>query len=712
MSRTMKNLFSITFLSLIISDVRFIKAVNTSSSTSEYFFAGPEKITRGGEPHAVIISPPINYSLGFTIEPKEKFDGWTSIIHITTGGNCCNYGQSVPHVVFRKRTTKLQIYTSPGDTYNNLPDELALNQKHDIVVHVYGSKSYTYVNGTLAIQKTIGYMRTPLAQVEVWIGDPWHEAANAIISDVSFTEAVPIFTSEYFFAGPRQIMRPAKGKPDAVIISPPINYSLEFTIEPKGKVSDWGGILHFTTGDDYSPWPYGQRVPAIFFRQITTQFHVSTGDDLKDDNVHKDFPYQLALHQKHAIVVHVFGSKSSIYVNGTLAFQKTIGTRTPLAQVDVYIGSPWYEAANAIISDVSFTEAIEHAPTTSTPTISPPITSAPSPTTTPPTTAFQGEDYFFKNLESSFVDDGDGFAISLNYTVGKSVNRVNVTLLDKNCTSHNIDSIINVVTDKSGDSNVHFLEKVSINKQELSTSTLVTKSEGSSKGTLSFCVKAEGISENNMSVSFQQDKLNLSYDLTKNIFEVLANGLKADDISTTLTSVTAGYSIIAHRCNSSSYEAIDQTIPLQQNGLVFICIKPNSTDVEISTFNLDFVQDGYMFQVVDLGVVKSSILSSVYSEGNKLKIVSRLVTALFAKDTFTASGNANLVFKTTRRNLDSLRVLSDKDNAGEASFGMKVELQKRIDTQKQYHNISKTALSVLGTCVLLSILFVTIKKMK
>jgi len=333
--------------------------------------------------------------------------------------------------------------------------------------------------------------------------------------------------------------------------------------------------------------------------------------------------------------------------------------------------------------------------------------------TTSPTTAFQGEDYTFKNLETSFVDGGDaGFAISLNYTVGKTVDRVNVTLLDKNCTSETFDSIINLLADESAASSVHFLKKVSVNKQEFTKSNLVTRSEGSSKGTLSFCVKAEGLSENKISVSFQQDILNLSYDLTKNTFEVLSNGLKADDIDTTLTSVATSYSIIAHRCNRSSYEAIDQTTTLKQNGLVFICIKPNSTDVEISTFSLNFVQaDNYTFSVV-AGGKPESILSSVYSEGDKKKIVSRLVTALFddAKETFDASGNVNLVFKTSIAT--NARMLSDEDNAGEASFGMKVKLEKRIDTQKQPQNIPKTALSVLGTCVMLSILFITIKKMK
>eukprot|EP00588_Corethron_pennatum_P001323 CAMPEP_0194298964 /NCGR_PEP_ID=MMETSP0169-20130528/60462_1 /TAXON_ID=218684 /ORGANISM="Corethron pennatum, Strain L29A3" /LENGTH=520 /DNA_ID=CAMNT_0039049017 /DNA_START=104 /DNA_END=1666 /DNA_ORIENTATION=- len=510
---------------------------------------------------------------------------------------------------------------------------------------------------------------------------------SSTISNVSFIEATPTFTSDYFFGGPEKITR--GGNPHAVIISPPINYSLGFTIEIKGKIAGWGNIIHITTGDNCCA--YGQRVPLVAFKKNTTQLIVAAQDSERDGQY--VLPNELALHQKHDIVVHVFGFEVSTYINGTLAKRKNIKTRMQLDQVNVWIGDPWHEPADAIISDLSFTEAVH--------------------ITLTPTTAFQGEDYTFKNFESSFVDDGNGFAISLNYTLGKSVNRVNVTLLDKNCTSPTTDSIINLVTDKSEDSNVQFLKKVSVNKQKFSTSTLVTRSEGSSRGTLSFCVKAEGLSENNMSVSFQQDKLNLSYDLTNNYFEILANGLKSDDINTTLTSVTASYSIIAHRCNSSTYEAIDPATALQQNGLVFICIQPNSTDVEIYTFNLNFVQDEFTFQVVNLGE-ESSILSSVYTEGDKIKIVSRLISAFFNSDTdtFTASGNADLVFKTARRKLDSLRSLSDKDNAGQASFGMDVKLQKRIVTQKQFHNIPQIALSVLGTCVLLSVLSIAIKKLK
>jgi len=510
---------------------------------------------------------------------------------------------------------------------------------------------------------------------------------------------------ETFFPEPYTIKRSDVSAPIAVFKKPLTDYTLEFniTLLPNSWTSSsYNSIIRFcnttTKGGGY-----GHRNPSIWLKEGRPELLIVTGTN-EDPNLSKVLDRVMPYNEELQMKLQVQGDVSSFFINGNIADEWPVGAREPIAELKMYVGDPWYPAAQAEISNIRFS--------TSNPTLIDTPTTA-SPITTSPTTTFHGEDYEFKNLESTFVDDEDGFAIALTYTVGKSVNRLDVALLDENCTNPNIDSIININTDEGALSNVQFLKKVSVNKQELSKSTLVTRSEGSSKGTLSFCVKAEGISENGISVSFQQDKLNLSYDLTNNTFEVLSNGLKADDIDTTSKNVATSYSIIAHRCTSSTYEETDLNTPLQQNALVFICIEPNSTDVEISTFNLNFVQGEFTFQVVNLGV-ESSILSSVSTEGDKIKIVSRLVSAFFNSDTdtFDASGDANLVFKTARRKLDSLRSLSDKDNAGEASFGMNVKLQNRIVPQKQSHNIPQTALSVLGTCVLLSVLLIAIKKLK
>jgi len=64
-------------------------------------------------------------------------------------------------------------------------NELELNKKHSIEVLVYRTICSTYVNR--AFVKNVTYWlrtRAQLDQVNVYIGDPWSTAANAVISDI------------------------------------------------------------------------------------------------------------------------------------------------------------------------------------------------------------------------------------------------------------------------------------------------------------------------------------------------------------------------------------------------------------------------------------------------------------------------------------------------------------------------------------------------
>jgi len=345
------------------------------------------------------------------------------------------------------------------------------------------------------------------------------------------------------------------------------------------------------------------------------------------------------------------------------------------------------------------------------------ISSAPSDS---PTTNFQGKNYEIENLDSEFLDRNGQFLIELDYTVGKNVDWLHSTLFYENCTVP-IDGDETIVTLQNTSND--FLREIIVNKEKLSTSVLVARTDGSSKGTLSFCVRAEGfinVDENTgISVSFRKDDFKLSYDLTRNSFEINSNVIEEDEIDTSSKDVTTSYGIVSHRCSSASYES-DLTAPtLQQNGLVYICIRPDSTDVEISTFYLNFVQDTYTFEAVKMGVGgwESSKLSSISTDAGRIKIVSRLVTAFFENDktSFNATGNAYLRFKTVRRKLGTMRMVQamlEKDSAGEAMFDMNVKIQKTDVTIAEPENIATIAVSVLGSLILISIAFILIKKMK
>ena len=57
------------------------------------------------------------------------------------------------------------------------------------------------------------------------------------------------------------------------------------------------------------------------------------------------------------VEIKFVGSTSTISVNGDIKHTRTVGRRFQLSNIKVYIGAPWWPAANAVISDVSFSPA-------------------------------------------------------------------------------------------------------------------------------------------------------------------------------------------------------------------------------------------------------------------------------------------------------------------------------------------------------------------
>lgn len=338
--------------------------------------------------------------------------------------------------------------------------------------------------------------------------------------------------------------------------------------------------------------------------------------------------------------------------------------------------------------------------------------------TNSPTTTFDGEDYDFESFEASFQDDTTGFSIMLAYEVGHSVDLLNTTLYDQNCTNLNSDSIINTAGNSASGSNGSFTKKIVIDKTKFGTSDLVTRTDGSSKGVLAFCIKSEAISDSGVSVSFQKDKLQLSYDLTTNSFSVLSNVIEENDVTTTSKNITTVYGVIANRCNKTSNEYVDPAVPLNQNSLFFICLKPNSSDVSISNFNLDLIQEDFTFPAVTRGDDgwRSTSLSSVSIDEATVRVSTRLVTGLFenGKTQFTASGNAYLTFNSIRRELGSVRHLQyfpEKESTGKSPFEMKVFLQHKEGMHAQDTNSSIISVYFFVGLAICTV-FLLFKKMK
>jgi len=155
--------------------------------------------------------------------------------------------------------------------------------------------------------------------------------------------------STFIFSGSKKIERALDDNDyDGTVAKPLINYILQFTIEPQGKLSVWSNIIHITTGVECCE--YGYRVPIVAFEPDTTRLIVAAGSR---GSLIRSFE-QLPINIESKIVILVAGTLSTLFINGVAEPSTSTGDRSLLSDVKVYLGSPREAAADAIISNVYF----------------------------------------------------------------------------------------------------------------------------------------------------------------------------------------------------------------------------------------------------------------------------------------------------------------------------------------------------------------------
>jgi len=284
--------------------------------------------------------------------------------------------------------------------------------------------------------------------------------------------------------------------------------------------------------------------------------------------------------------------------------------------------------------------------------------------TNAPSTSFGAQNFTIAEPKVTFNDPGgDNFELLFEYTIGKSTESSSLTLFQEDCkNTNNVSDILSYIP--GGDSPVvsksvkdaYQNYTVSIDKKKIGESLIVKDTVGDSKGTLEFCAMIEGKAQFGsglMSVSFRKTKVQLDFDLTTNTFIVTDNGIIANTIDQTSTSVDTAYGVDAFRCGTGDSEYVDIGTSgiLTQNALVGICVKPDKNEVEVSSFEMLFRQNNatvYTAATHTSSGPKAGPLSlhSKSLDGNTHRIVSRLVTNLFNNggEEFSVTGNAYLQF--------------------------------------------------------------------
>ena len=116
---------------------------------------------------------------------KDPKAGWTNILHVTNGGNCCAHGNRLPKVSYNKRRF-FEFCTSANGkpVYKNLFHGVKLNKDYHIVVsQQYNTKKeliYTIVINGKVFHSVRNTKPVSISPALLYLSDPWHASINDI----------------------------------------------------------------------------------------------------------------------------------------------------------------------------------------------------------------------------------------------------------------------------------------------------------------------------------------------------------------------------------------------------------------------------------------------------------------------------------------------------------------------------------------------------
>ena len=134
------------------------------------------------------------YIVKFQFQPKVFQGGWTNILHLTTGGNCCGYGNRIPGVWFHgsnggAKTNKLHICSSVNGNGNNCYNSAGVPKGQWTSVEISqllidGSYQYTVKLDGKVVHPVVMKRVQAFANVKVYAADNWYNAAQGNIKNL------------------------------------------------------------------------------------------------------------------------------------------------------------------------------------------------------------------------------------------------------------------------------------------------------------------------------------------------------------------------------------------------------------------------------------------------------------------------------------------------------------------------------------------------
>lgn len=133
------------------------------------------------------------YEVNLDVKPLGIISSWGSIIHLSKGGNNNIYGDRIPAIWFQPGTNKLHICSAISNNRNycvnenkDLPrDRFTKIRIAQVCQDSCNDYRYTISIDGEQVHSILNKNPITLSNVRVYMADPWGNAANALVKNLS-----------------------------------------------------------------------------------------------------------------------------------------------------------------------------------------------------------------------------------------------------------------------------------------------------------------------------------------------------------------------------------------------------------------------------------------------------------------------------------------------------------------------------------------------
>ena len=293
-----------------------------------------------------------DFILTMDITPRGIVGNWGSIIHFTTGPDCCSLGNRAPGIWFYPNTTNLLINLDDSNNVQTVDPSnktLTVGKTSNLKIECRGPSVTVTLDGITTKHSTAarysGIIKT------VFGSDPWYTAANCSVENVclqtlgnsmdTFKCSTNLLPKSYTPAGDRVL---------AQSITMTQDYKLEFDITPKGLNNNWASIIHFSGNGMADNGVFGYRTPGIWFFPGQLGLHVRVGD-LESSNYGFDNQAGCVMNERTHVSLECRGKNITLKV-GSNTYTLTQPNYRYSGPAIVYGGNPGWPSANCLIQNL------------------------------------------------------------------------------------------------------------------------------------------------------------------------------------------------------------------------------------------------------------------------------------------------------------------------------------------------------------------------